>query len=77
MTEKIWEVIKIQYCHHVDQEVGLQVQTVYPSEHLPDQPPRITAHRCSHAYACNLDGRPSCIWAGTNPTYDPFLEKEK
>ena len=75
MAEKVWEVIKVQYCHHVDQEVGLEAQMIYPPEWLPDQPPRVTAHRCSHAFACNLDGRPSCIWAGTNPVLDPFSEK--
>jgi len=74
MTEKTWETLKVQYCQHVDQKVGLQAQLVYPPEHLPDQPGRILAHRCSHGSACNLDGRPSCIWAGTNPAFDPFKE---
>jgi hypothetical protein len=74
MAVTTWQAIKVQYCHHVKGEVELQAQTVYPAEWLPDQPPRILAHRCSHAFACNLDGRPSCVWAGTNPSYDPFLE---
>lgn len=74
MAVTTWQAIKVQYCHHVKSEVELQAQTVYPAEWLPDQPPRILAHRCSHAFACNLDGRPSCVWAGTNPSYDPFLE---
>ena len=74
MTKKTWDTLKVQYCQHVDQRVGLQVQVVYPPEHLPDQPGRILAHRCSHGFACNLDGRPSCIWAGTNPAIDPFKE---
>jgi hypothetical protein len=74
MPEKNWETLKVQFCQHIDQKVGLQAQVVYPSEHLPDQAPRILAHRCSHGFSCNLDGRPSCIWAGTNPTYDPFKE---
>ncbi|HLE13248.1 MAG TPA: hypothetical protein VI776_00765 [Anaerolineales bacterium] len=72
MSEKTWQTIKVQYCHHAEAEVGLEAELVYPAEWLPDQPPRITAHRCSHGLACNLDGRPSCIWAGTNPTFDPF-----
>jgi hypothetical protein len=74
MAVKTWQTIKVQYCHHVKAEVELEAQAVYPAEWLPDQPPRILAHRCSHAFACNLDGRPSCVWAGTNPSYDPFLE---
>jgi hypothetical protein len=77
MAEKNWETIKVQYCHHVAQEVGLQAQVVYPADFLPDQPPRVLSHRCSHAFACNLDGRPSCIWAGTNPVVDLFLEEQE
>ena len=72
MAVRTWETIKVQYCHHIGQEVSLEAQVVYPAEWLPDQPPRTQAHRCSHGMACNLDGRPSCIWAGTNPAYDPF-----
>lgn len=75
MSVKIWEPIKICFCNHVSQEVALEAEMVYPPEWLPDQSPRILAHRCSHGAACNLDNRPSCIWAGTNPNIDPFLER--
>lgn len=71
---KIWQVLKVQYCQHAAEEVGFEAQVVYPAEWLPEQPPRVLAHRCSHGFACNLDGRPSCIWAGTNPVVDPFTE---
>jgi hypothetical protein len=74
MAEKAWQAIKTCYCHHVDQEVALEAEMIYPAEWLPDQMPRVVAHRCSYALACNLDGRPSCIWAGTNPAIDPFIE---
>jgi hypothetical protein len=74
MAEKKWEVVKVLYCHHVNQEVGLEAQVIYPSDLLPDQPPQIVAHRCSKALGCNLDGRSSCVWAGTNPAFDPFKE---
>ena len=75
MSEKIWQPIKIRYCHHVDQEVAFEAELVYPPEWMPDQEPRVLAHRCSQSLACNLDGRPSCIWAGTNPAIDPFIEQ--
>jgi hypothetical protein len=75
MSTKSWEVIKTCYCHHIGQEVALEAELVYPAEWLPDQAPRVFAHRCSQAFGCNLDGRPSCVWAGTNPAIDPFLEK--
>ncbi len=74
MAEKSWQVIKVRYCHHADQEVNLEAEVIYPAEILPDQHPRVNAHRCSHAFACNLDGRASCVWAGTNPSFDPFIE---
>jgi hypothetical protein len=74
MAVRTWQTIKLRFCHHVNQEVGLEAQLTYPADIMPDQPPRVTARRCSHAFACNLDNRPSCIWAGTNPTFDPFAE---
>jgi len=72
MALKNWESIKVQYCQHVSDEVALEVQVVYPADIMPDQPPRVLAHRCSHALICNLKDRPICVWAGTNPAYDPF-----
>jgi hypothetical protein len=74
MSVKTWQPIKLQFCHHADQEVALEAELVYPAEWLPEQAPRVLSHRCSHAVDCNLDGRPSCIWAGTNPNIDPFIE---
>jgi len=37
MSEKTWEIIKLRYCHHVGDQVGLEAELVYPAEHLPDQ----------------------------------------
>ena len=74
MAFRTWQVIKVQYCHHVQDEIDMEADVVYPAEWLPDQPPRILAHRCSRGLACNLQGKPSCIWAGTNPNIDPFAE---
>lgn len=74
MAEKTWEVIKVRYCQHVAKNVGLEVETVYPAEWMPDQPARILAHRCSNGLACSLDPRPACMWSGSNPAYDPFKE---
>ena len=72
MAVKVWQTTQVRYCHHVKSEVELEEEVVFPSDVLPDQPPRLLARRCSHGMACNLDGRPSCIWAGTNPAYDPL-----
>ena len=74
MSVKTWEPIKPCFCHHINQQVTLEAELVYPPEWLPDQSPRVLAHRCSNGLACNLDGRPSCLWAGTNPAIDPFSE---
>jgi hypothetical protein len=75
MSVRAWHPAKTCYCHHVNEEVSLEVEAVYPAEWLPDQPPRLLAHRCSHALQCNLEGRYSCVWSGTNPVIDPFIEK--
>ncbi len=75
MAVQTWQTIKVRFCSHANAEVALQAQVIYPAEFLPDQPPQVKAHRCSHGLNCNLDARPSCIWAGTNPTFDPYREK--
>jgi hypothetical protein len=75
MAVKTWQTIKVRYCQHASAEVGLEAQVIYPADILPDQAPRVVAHRCSHAFRCNLDERPSCVWAGTNPTFDPFTDE--
>jgi hypothetical protein len=72
MAEKTWQKIKVVYCEHAQKEVSLEAEIIIPADILPDQPPQVTAHRCSQALACNLDGRASCVWAGTNPGFDPF-----
>lgn len=74
MTDKTWEAIKVQYCEHAGCEVALEVETIHPADHLPDQPPRLGAHRCSHAMLCMTTINSTCRWAGTNPGFDPFDE---
>lgn len=72
MAKKTWEVSKVCYCEHVGQKVALETELVYPAEFLPDQPPRVRGHRCSHGVNCNRMDKAACVWAGTNPDYDPF-----
>lgn len=67
MAEKIWQVEKIKFCEHVGQEVAIENEVVYPAEHLPEQSPRILAHRCSRALECNMLDKPACALCGTNP----------
>ncbi len=71
MTTRIWEVSKVSYCDHVKKEVSLESERLYPADFLPD-PPRVLAHRCSLGQQCNQFSQPTCIWACTNPDYDPF-----
>jgi hypothetical protein len=76
MATRTWQMVKVCYCDHVDQDVSLEAEVVFPAEWLPDtELARVLAHRCSHGARCNLDERPSCMWAGTNPSFDPFLGK--
>jgi hypothetical protein len=74
MTETVWQTIKVHHCERIGESVELQAQVVYPADQIPDQSPRIVAHRCNYGDECNLIDKPACVWAGTNPTYDPFEE---
>lgn len=72
MARVVWEVLKTQNCDRVGEVVTLEVQRAYPADILPDQPPRVTARRCSRGMACNQMDKPTCCWAGTLPGYDPL-----
>jgi hypothetical protein len=74
MAIRTWEELKIRYCEHAASDVCLLAELIYPEEWLPDCQPRVIAHRCSHGMQCNFDGRSNCIWSGTNPMIDPFME---
>jgi hypothetical protein len=72
-----WEIVKVRYCDHVGEDVSLEAETVYPADFMPDQPARVLAHRCSMGIHCMLMNKPSCMWAGSNPAFDPFQDKEE
>ena len=72
MAEKKWYVSKVCYCEHVGHEIALETQVVLPSEYLPEQPPRVIAHRCSYIIECNGINKPTCSLNGTNPNYRCF-----
>ncbi|MGB9674108.1 MAG: hypothetical protein ACPL3P_08215 [Anaerolineales bacterium] len=75
MAYKTWETYKTFYCPHAGRETSLEVEVIYPAEFLPDSQPKILAHRCSNGLICNLTDKASCVWSGTNPVYDPFIDK--
>ena len=70
MAQRMWQVTNIKYCEHVGHEIALENEVAYPAEHLPEQPPRILARRCSNAVECNLMEMTTCKWCGTNPDYE-------
>lgn len=71
MAQKQWQIEKVHYCEQVGQQVELEVQVVYPADHLPDQPPRVIAHRCSKALECNHLDKMVCSYCFTNPDLQP------
>lgn len=75
MAKVTWETLKTRYCIHVKDDVDLEAEMVFPADQMPDQAPRILAHRCSRGLECNMDEKGTCVWAGSNPAYDPFEEK--
>ena len=70
MAKKVWQVEKVKYCEHVEQEVAIENEVIYPAEFLPDQPPRVIARRCSHSLECNMIEKPACALCGTNTDMD-------
>lgn len=72
MERIVWKPVKSVYCEKAERDAALEVKVVYPAEILPDQPARVLAHRCSEGLNCNLLDRPTCIWTGTLPGFDPF-----
>ncbi len=72
MAQKTWQTRKTCYCERVGREIKLETQVVYPADHLPDQPPRILAHRCSNAIECNKLDKMVCAYCGTNPEFNPL-----
>src|SRR5215204_2072117 len=62
MAEKKWYVSKVRYCEHVGHEIALETQVVLPSEYLPEQKPRVTAHRCSNAMQCDQQTSLCVVW---------------
>ena len=71
MAQRQWQVQKVHYCEHVEQNVALEVHVVYPADHLPDQPPHVIAHRCSKALECNSLDKMVCSYSFTNPDLKP------
>lgn len=72
MSTVRWEPVREQFCERIEERVSLEAELAYPAEHLPDQPPRVVAHRCSRGMVCNLFDKPTCCWSGTQPGYDPL-----
>jgi hypothetical protein len=73
LAERAWIISQVSFCDHINQEVALEAELLFPADFLPD-PPRLLSHRCSQGLQCNLFTQPACIWAGTNPNNDPFLK---
>ena len=71
MADIVWETSKVCYCEHAKGEVALEAEVLYPVDELPDSP-RVLSHRCSHGTECNQLAQAACVWAGTNPDFDPF-----
>lgn len=74
MAVKDWQIIKRRYCARAQREVALEVESIYPAEWMPEQPPRLGAHRCSNGMECMGADRPACKWSGGNPAYDPYFD---
>lgn len=75
MAIRVWEIYKTRFCNQANCDVHFEVEVVYPAEWMPETPPRVLAHRCSHGTICNYDEHAGCVWSGTNPLVDPFADR--
>lgn len=73
MARVVWEPVQARFCARLEQWVTPEVLRAYPADVLPDQPPRLLGRRCPQAELCNRIERPTCVWAGTQPDYDPLI----
>lgn len=69
MAQKKWQIRKTIHCEYAGRDVVFETQIIIPSESLPDQPPRVIAHRCSNAIECNKIEKMTCALCGTNPNH--------
>ncbi len=74
MSSKSWEVIKTCYCQHIDTKSGWKPSWSIRLNGCRTRRRAFLPIVARKAVSCNLDGRPSCVWAGTNPVFDPFIE---
>lgn len=75
MATVLWRPVQTKLCERVRKVATLELQLVFPGENLPDQPPHVRSRRCSLALECNQFDRATCVWAGTQPEYDPLGER--
>ena len=75
MAMTTWQTLETRYCDDARTEVCLEIEVAYPSDTLPDQPPRVKAHRCSNVAQCNQFAQTGCIWTATGPEFQLFRGK--
>ncbi|MGD8759811.1 MAG: hypothetical protein PVJ07_06125 [Anaerolineales bacterium] len=73
MAQVLWHEIERRMCEHVREEASLEAKLAFPAEVLPDQPPRVLAHRCSHEATCQLGDKTACQWASLITGSDPSM----
>jgi hypothetical protein len=75
MTEVVWKRSRVQYCHHIDQQVALQAETAFPADILPDQGGACWRIAVRTGWRATWTAGQAAFEAGTNPVIDPFIEK--
>jgi hypothetical protein len=62
MAWESWRAGKQTHCEVMDEKVTLQSRLAFAADNLPDQPPRVLAHRCSSAENCDHFDQNKCPW---------------
>jgi hypothetical protein len=51
------------FCSHANCNVVLKTTYIYPSDIMPETPPRINQRSCSHYFTCSLQDKSACVYA--------------
>lgn len=51
------------YCSHANCDVVLKSTYIFPSDIMPETPPRINQRSCSHYFTCSLQDKSACVYA--------------
>lgn len=63
--DRVYQTQDLKFCSHANCKVELKTTYIYPSDIMPETPPRINQRSCSHYFTCSLLDKSACTYAVT------------